>query len=84
MNNKKNDTHIIQYIWKKRKRTINQNKEKLTNNGGMMISIAEKVNSIEITSDDEYQRKVMNFISNSNFSIVKNELNKKFQKRPLE
>ena len=50
----------------------------------MMISIAEKVNSIEITSDDEYQRKVMNFISNSNFSIVKNELNKKFQKRPQE
>jgi len=45
-----------------------------------MIYKAEKGNSIIITYQDEYHRKVMNFISNNNFTIVKNDFTKKFQR----
>jgi len=48
---------------KKRKNNINQIKGKLTANRTMIYK-ADKGNSIIITYQDEYHRKVMNFISN--------------------
>lgn len=45
-----------------------------------MISKADKSNSIIITYQDEYHKKVMNFISNNNFTVVTNVLTKKFQR----
>jgi len=45
-----------------------------------MIYKADEGNSTIITYQDEYHRKVMNFISNNNFTIVKNDLTKKFQR----
>ena len=37
-------------------------------------------NSIIITYQDEYHRKVTNFLSNNNFAIVKKDVTEKFQK----
>jgi hypothetical protein len=64
---------------KKEKKTINQIKRKLTANRAVIYK-ADKGNSIVITYQDEYHRKVMSFISNNNFTIVKNDLTKKFQR----
>jgi phosphoenolpyruvate carboxylase len=55
---------------KERKKSINQIKDKLTANRAM-TSKADKSNSIIITYKDEYHRKIMSFISNNNFTIVK-------------
>ena len=64
---------------RKERKTTNQIKEKPTNNGAM-ISKANKGNSIMITYQDEYHKQVMYFISNNNFTTVKKDLTKKFQK----
>ena len=38
-----------------------------------IISKAEKGNSIIITYQDDYHKKVIDFISNNNFTITKND-----------
>jgi hypothetical protein len=63
---------------RKEKTTVTLIKDKLTANN-IMISKADKGNSITITYQQHYNDKVMNFISNNNF-ITDNNLTKKFQK----
>jgi len=63
-NKKQKDNHTYNTTnMKKRKNNINQIKGKLTANRTMIYK-ADKGNSIIITYQDEYHRKVMNFISN--------------------
>ena len=45
-----------------------------------MVSKADKGNSIIITYQDKYHKKVMNFISNNKFTNAKSDLTKKFQR----
>jgi hypothetical protein len=45
-----------------------------------VVSKADKGNSIIITYQDEYHKRVTNFISNNNFTNAKSDLTKEFQR----
>jgi hypothetical protein len=45
-----------------------------------MISKADHGNSVVITYQDEYKKKVLNFISNNSFTVASNDLTKEFQR----
>jgi len=63
----------------KKEKNINEIKEKLTDNKAV-VSKADKGNSIIITYKEEYHNKVVNFVSNNNFTNTKSDLTKKFQR----
>jgi len=72
------NNNIKQYqIWDKREESHKPITEKLKNNFGT-ISKADKGNSLIIIYEDKYHEKIMNFISNNNFTTTAGNLTKKF------
>jgi hypothetical protein len=45
-----------------------------------MVSKVDEGNSIIITYQDEYNSKVMDFVSNNNFTVANNDITKKLQR----
>ena len=70
------DKHNTIHV-RKEKKTINKIKKLMTNK--TIISKPDKGSSIIITYQNEYPKKVINFLSKNNFTFAKNDLTKKFQ-----
>jgi hypothetical protein len=75
-----NGNHVLNTVHMKREKcTINKIKDKLLINKAI-ISQADKGNSIVITYQDDYHKKIFDFISNNNFTTVKSDLTRTFQR----
>jgi hypothetical protein len=64
---------------KRERHILNNIKDKLMTNKAI-VSKADTGNSFVITYLDEYHKKILDFISNNNFSTAKNNLTKTFQR----
>jgi hypothetical protein len=64
---------------KNERHTLNNIKEKLVINNAIVLK-ADKGKSIVISFIDDYHKKVQDFLPNSNFSTVNNDLTRAFQK----
>ena len=75
-----NGNHVPKTVLKRKgKHIINKIKEKLLSNKAT-ISKADKGNSIIVSYQGKYRTKIFDFISDNNFTTVKSELTKTFQR----